>query len=115
MQRKSTKQSRGPNKAEKDFQAWLKHQPCCITGLQPVEVHHCVGSTGKHNKQHIGHWFCLPMAEHIHKEYHAGTKPFKEKYGLQNQRWIKIISKYACETGVCAPDEIFYAITDCRK
>jgi len=44
MKRKATKNTRGPNSHEKDFQAWLKEQPCCLSGQNDVQVHHCAGS-----------------------------------------------------------------------
>lgn len=61
MQRKATKNTRGPNSDEKYFQGWLKEQDCVWCGCRgPSIVDHCRGSTFKHNKELIGHWFCLP-------------------------------------------------------
>ena len=89
MQRKATKTTRGANSAEKEFQGWLKNQECCITGEHGVQVHHCKGSTFKHNKVLIGHWYCLPLSPDKHAEYHAGTKSFQAKYGSQAELWLE--------------------------
>lgn len=110
LQRKRTKQSRGPNQEEKDFQGWLKDQPCCVGGMRFTEVHHCKGSTYRHNKVLIGHWFCIPLAEEKHREYHSGTKAFKKNYGQQSELWIQQIKNYEAETGNSPPDDVTDAI-----
>jgi hypothetical protein len=62
MRRKTSKQSRSINKIEVKFLGWLKERPCCITGEYGVQVHHCVGSSVKKDKVHIGHVFCIPFS-----------------------------------------------------
>lgn len=94
MQRRTSKQTRGPNQHEKNFQAWLKERPCCITGRNDVIVHHCKGSTFKHNKVLIGHLFCIPLCESAHNLYHAGTKDFTNIYGLQCDLWKNEYEEY---------------------
>lgn len=94
MMRKSTKGTRGPNKSEKDFQAWLKRQTCCVTGEYGVQVHHCKGATFKHNKTLIGHWFCIPLSEEVHTEYHSGSKSWRDKYGYQSELWADCYASY---------------------
>ena len=115
MQRKATKQSRAANSDEKAFQGWLKDQYCCITGIYGVDVHHCAGSTFKHNKVLIGHWFCLPLAPAVHHEYHSGTKAFKLRYGSQAENWAVIADKYEKDQGVTIPFEVRNAIMTCGK
>jgi len=64
MQRKPTKNTRGPCLDEKQFQAWIKQQPCCWCGSESGSiVDHVKGATFKHNKVLIGHWFVLPNCE----------------------------------------------------
>jgi len=113
MQRRSTKQSRGPNQSEKDFQAWLKIQPCCITGRNDVQVHHCVGSTGKHNKVLIGHYFCLPLSVDTHWLYHNRKREFKAQHGLQNRLWMELCNRYYTEEGKLIPVDVERAIMNC--
>ena len=115
MQRKLTKNTRGPNSDEKKFQGWLKERNCCVSGDYGVEVHHCVGSTGKHNKVLIGHWFCLPLSTEIHREYHAGTKSWREKYATQSFFWSYLVADYQEETGCIVPADVVGAVMDLRK
>jgi len=56
-----------PTKAEE--KAWLSRvaeHGCVITGQSNIQLHHCVGREGKHNKFHIGRWFVLPLAFELH-------------------------------------------------
>lgn len=115
MQRKPTKNTRGPNADEKKFQGWLKEQPCCITGAFGVQVHHCVGATGKNNKVLIGHYFCLPMSVEIHDEYHAGTKAWRENHGAQSDLWMDFASTFELDTGAIIPNDVVDAIKDWNK
>jgi hypothetical protein len=110
MRRKDTKQSRGANKAEKAFLSWLKEQPCCITGEYGVHVHHCVGSSVKKDKVHIGHYFCIPLTPDKHLELHARKKAFREEYGSQGLCWVMLCSQYYDDTGVLIPSEVEIAI-----
>ena len=117
MQRKTSKNrnGRGPNAAEKAFQGWLKEQPCCITGAFGVQVHHCVGATGSHNKVLIGHYFCLPMSVEIHNEYHAGTKAWREKYCGQSSLWKTYALSFEGETATVIPLNIVEEISNINK
>jgi len=115
MQRKSSKQSRGANSEEKAFQAWLKEQPCAVTGNYGVHVHHCAGSSYKHNKTLVGHWFCLPLSPDMHAEYHAGTKAFKQNYGTQAMLWVDLMAKYVEDGNQSCQYEVELAIMNCGK
>jgi len=64
MQRKATKQTRGPNAQEKRFQSWLKERPCGYCDRSgPSIIDHARGSTFKHQKTLIGHIFCTLRCE----------------------------------------------------
>lgn len=115
MQRKSTKNTRGANTDEKRFQAWLKTQKCCVAGQGVVEVHHCKGATFKHNKELIGHWFCIPLSQSAHRAYHSGSKTWREVYGNQCDHWHDMHYKYKNETGLSAPNSVLNAIMDYGK
>lgn len=111
MQRISTKQSRGPNADEKAFQAWLKQRPCIIGSAGITEVHHCKGSTFKHNKVHIGHWFCLPLSQEQHRAYHAATKAWQTENGGQAFNWMKVYAEYSAEIGEYkCPNDVYESI-----
>ena len=115
MRRKATKTTRGPNEQEKAFQAWLKRQPCAVGGNGITEVHHCKGSTYKHNKVLIGHWFCIPLSQSAHSAYHNGSKKWKLMHGLQSNIWVLHMIDYIAETGIEPPYDVYDAIVDCGE
>lgn len=55
-----------PTAKQKKWHDWLASFDCYIC-QQKAEVHHCVGSTGKHQKVHIGQDFCVPLCGHCHR------------------------------------------------
>lgn len=57
---------KAPTARQKRWQDWLRDQGCACCGM-PAEIHHCVGSTGKHNKVWIGQDFCLPLCPRHHR------------------------------------------------
>lgn len=119
MQRKPTKNTRGPNAEEKRFQAWLKGQPCCVTGKPgPSIVHHCEGATFKHNKVLIGHWFCIPLCQEVDDVVTFGSRrKFRELYGPQYQYAMHKIYEYEVKENclrVC-PVEVMSSILDWKK
>ncbi len=91
MQRKPTKNTRGPNSDEKRFQGWLKEQPCAWCGNDgPSIVDHVKGATFKHNKTLIGHWFVLPNCQSC--DY---TKTVEgKKLGDYAKAWESVIWNY---------------------
>jgi len=115
MQRRATRQSRAPNSIERRFQSWLKERPCVVTGEYGVQVHHCVGSSYKQDKVLIGHAFCLPLSIEVHNEYHAGTKAWREKYGLQTYLWLDEFIEFKKATGMDFGYEVERSILNVRK
>ncbi|NRA49216.1 MAG: DUF968 domain-containing protein [Phaeodactylibacter sp.] len=109
MQRKNNK-TRGANAEEKRFHTWLANQRCCVSGDYGVQIHHCKGSSFRHNKVLIGHWFVIPLSPERHAEYHSGTKAFREKYGPQSALWSELVEKYESETGLICPYDVQIAI-----
>jgi hypothetical protein len=117
MQRKATKNTRGPNADEKKYQAWCKEQPCCVTGARGcIEVHHMYSSTFKHNKVLIGHWACIPLCYDYHRGengYHTvGQKVWRQVCGNQYAYWLVMHDKYVGEGNNPAPSEVIKAIMD---
>jgi len=117
VQRKPTKNTRGPNADEKRFQAWLKEQPCSTSGHSgPSIVHHCEGATFKHNKTLVGHWFCLPLCPECDDVITQGSRrAFRERFGSQSSFWIVTADRYMEETGSIIPDDVISAIEDWNK
>ncbi len=93
MQRRATKQSPGPNAAEKRFMVWTHECPCAACGNEgPVHAHHMYGSSAK-RKFHgvsvlIGHWAILPLCDRCHKLFHTSRRGFEERYGPQVALWF---------------------------
>lgn len=112
MQRKPTKNTRGPSADEKRFQGWLKVQDCVWCGNPgPGIVDHARGATFKHNKVLVGHWFCLPVCVVCDHEKTIGGK----RQGNEAQAWLSMQEAYSAEMGQCAPDEVVAAIEDWNK
>lgn len=112
MQRKATKQTRGPNAAEKRFQGWLKDHSCVWCGNPgPGIVDHAKGATFRHNKTLVGHWFCLPVCYECDKKKTVGG----QRHGNEAQAWIELECEYAMETGDGAAYEVISAIKDWNK
>ena len=109
MQRRATKTTRGPNADEKRYQAWCKEHGCawCVN-IGPSIVDHCRGSTFKHNKTLIGHWFCLPQcgACDTQKTIHG------KRLGNESDRWCSLIYQYIDDTGAVPPQDVHNSIMD---
>jgi hypothetical protein len=113
MQRKPTRQSRGPNAEEKRFQGFTKEASCIACGnTGPSFVHHCEGATFKHNKILIGHYFVLPLCQLCDDVITRGSKKaFREAFGSQSELWAKHIESSPFEP----PAEVYSAITSWNR
>lgn len=112
MQRRATKNTRGPNAAEKAFQGWVKHQPCCWCHSESGSiVDHCRGSTWRHLKTLCGHWFCLAqcLTCDTNKTIHG------KRCGNESKAWLKTMENYESETGITPPYDVKFAITDWNR
>ena len=112
MQRKATKKTRGPNADEKRFQGWLKEHSCIWCGNDgPSIVDHCRGSTFRHNKVLIGHYFCLPQCVtcDTQKTIHG------KRLGNESRKWVELQCALLLTGGASAPDDVWAAIADWNK
>lgn len=90
-----SKQSRGRNKAEKEFHSWLSGQPCIVCGNEPVIIDHIFGSSKKVYvgivRVPIGHWACLPLCPVCDSvKTQNSRRVFKEKCGCPIEHWLTI-------------------------
>jgi len=119
MQRKATKNTRTANAGERSYHAWLKLRDCCVCGnMGPSIVHHCCGQTYRHNKQLIGHKFCIPLCQSCDDVITYGSRrKFKEKFGLQSIYAIREISQYLLTEKGSTLDWVveINAIEDCNE
>lgn len=118
MQRKATKNTRGRNSLETAYQAWLKEQPCAFCGAPgPSIVDHCEGSTFRHNKQLIGHIFCVSKCPDCDQVKTLGSHAAHVKrFGkTHSEAWQIQSIKFEQETGKQIPYELTAAIADWRR
>lgn len=112
MQRKATKNTRGPSAEEKRFQGWLKEQPCVwCNNPGPSIVDHCRGATFKHNKVLIGHWFCIPQC----LECDTQKTMHGKRQGNESEAWLDVYHEYEITTGNMAPIQVICSIEDWAK
>lgn len=116
MMRKPTKNTRGPNAAEKRFMQWIKEQPCCNCGHPgPSIVDHCEGSTFRHMKVLVGHWFLIPLCVLCDKfktlgNHRAQKKNFKR---TNSDLWCGLVQHYPNKDEI--PPEVYEAISKWRR
>lgn len=97
MQRKPTRQSRGPNMAEKRHMKWIKERMTCAACEQygPVICHHAEGATFRNNKILVGHLFVLglcPCCDSIVTR--QSRRSFRDSFGSQSGLWAEQFEKY---------------------
>ena len=113
MQRKATRQSRGPNAAEKRFHDYQKNKGVCdaCNSERPLILHHAEGSTFKNNKQLCGHWFVLGLCQECDDMVTNGSRrELRKHYGPQSEMWTDAIADYQLK-GEC-PASVWMAIVD---
>lgn len=118
MQRKQSKTTRGPNAAEKRFQAYTKTSDCIVCGNPgPSIVDHCYGSICKENKILIGHWWVIPMCVNCDKMKSLGsTRGFISLIGKRLKvLWASHLSNYEASTGDFPPVDVVQSIEDYRE
>lgn len=115
-----------PNAAERHWHNWLREQSCAICG-QPTAIHHAIGSTGRHNKIHIGQWWVVPLCYDyhqgqggIHNDLSAFGAHDKLRLGSTRKEIEKSLfsiyaSKYEAITGRKIPAKVKEAIRDYRR
>ena len=115
MQRKATKQTRGPNAEEKRFHAYTKESDCICGNPGPSIVHHCEGATFKHNKVLCGHWFVIPLCLTCDNVItHGSRKAFRERFCAQSDLWQNHILCSDSFQSTC-PVDVYDSIIDWDK
>lgn len=95
MQRKATKQSRGPNANERRHIDWIKDRGVCAAcgDVGPVIAHHCEGSTCKTRvdcrRVLIGHAFVIGLCQCCDDLVtHGSRRALRNQYGPQSELWM---------------------------
>ena len=114
MQRKPTKNTRGPNAEEKRFAAYTKESDCIACGAEgPSIVDHVAGATYKHNKVLIGHCFLIPLCVACDTIKTQGSgKALAEHSGRSlSDLWYEQIKGYS----TIPPSDVIISILSCGK
>lgn len=115
MQRPRSKNTRHANSEEKAYHQWVKESNFCCACENHAQVygHHCMGSTFKHMKTLIGHWFFIGLCQTCDDIVTRGSRRgFTDKLGPQSAMWCESIIRYEVETGKTAPSDVRIAIID---
>ena len=110
-----------PTAKQDRWHEWLRDQGCCNCG-NPAAVHHCLGSTAKHNKVHIGQDFVLPLCHTCHQGddgIHHSMKAFgtnESRKEIEKRLFVKMVAIYEAEfiEPPCS-DDVIQAIKSYRK
>lgn len=111
------------NAKQKVWQEWQRARDCCNCGA-PASIHHAVGSTAKHNKQHIGQFFTLALCydchqgDHgIHHDLTAFTEdPDWSRKEIEKHYFSIDVMEYFSEFGaITMPLEVYKAIMSYHK
>ena len=118
MNRKPTRQSRGPNAAEKKHMAWVNERSICAAcnASGPVILHHCEGSTFKSRvgleRVLLGHWFVLGLCQNCDDIVtRRSRRAFREKFGDQSDLWLIQAESYPHEI----PLSVIQGISNCGR
>ena len=86
--------SKKPTKAQQAWHSWQRDQGCANCFAANPSIHHCVGSTAKHNKVHIGQWFTIPLCYDCHQNnqgIHHGMGRFIPELGQSRKEIEKTL------------------------
>ena len=85
----------------------------------PIQRHHVLGRSAKHNKVAIGHWFILPVPYELHEpnvkhEFHVGhcKKAFTKRYGTQRELFNDMFAVMRAQGYTVPNDDVYNAIMD---
>lgn len=108
-------------KAQKDWLSTLADYGCVVSReRQPIQLHHVMGRTYKHNKVLIGPWYVLPLAFRYHDV--SSDNPFnvthyRKKFAIEKGYQRDLFRKMCLdmiELGVTIPfdQDVMDAIMD---
>jgi len=107
---------KAPTAEQKRFHDWLSYQGCFVTSA-PACLHHCVGSTAKFNKIHIGQWWVIPLCYEAHQGRHGihfDLGLFPESYGKKRKEVEKFIFREITTDNKDSriPEDVYKAIME---
>lgn len=82
----------------KKWEQTVANYGCVVTRELPVQLHHVLGRSYVHNKEHIGIWYILPLTPRLHdvgsNHEHNVThwpKRFAAAYGYQRDLFLQMV------------------------
>jgi len=109
--KKKPRKTKKTDVLDKNYSAWLRKQPCVLTGVVGCHGHHIYGRYPSQND-----YLQVPLVHYAHniapKSYHeTGTLEFCEHWGIDLYKWGSVksffygfiddlISRYESETGL---------------
>jgi hypothetical protein len=87
-----------------DITEWAEHNIQVLYGGEwsnkPIQRHHVLGRSAKHNKIEIGHWFILPVPFELHdvSSNHPlnvthNKKAFVKRFGNQRDLFLQMVEE----------------------
>ena len=112
---------KAPNAKQVRWHSWLRDRGCCNCG-QSAALHHAIGSSGKHNKVHIGQDFVLPLCFDCHQGddgIHHSMNAFdtdESRKEIEKRLFVELVEIYINENNYppCS-DGVIAAIVDYRR
>lgn len=102
-----------PTAAQKRWQEWQREQGCHYC-KQHTSIHHCVGSTAKHNKVWIGQWWTLPLCYDHHQDPVTGIHAHPNRKVIEKQLFMYYWNEWMNQ-GNDFPQEVYEAIMDYHR
>ena len=115
---------KSPTVKQQQWQDWQRARGCCNCG-QTASIHHCVGTTAKHDRISIGQWFTNALCDTpCHKlpfGIHGDRSAFPKHQGMSRKEIEKHYfsideAEYFAEFGDCLiPEDVYNAIMDYHR
>ena len=68
--------------------------PCCVCGIEPVQVHHIKGAGLTGTGQKCSDWFAIPLCLQHHDEFHRkGRMHWEMLHGSQADHLAKTLAR----------------------
>ena len=101
-----------PNTAQHAWRELVRDMGCVVSGGWPVEIHHCVGRTGRHDGGAIGHWWSLPLTrdEHQGPEGIHRNPNGKARERALFEHVLQRVGRAAMQAGCMPPGDVIEAI-----
>lgn len=77
----------------KQYLAYIRRLPCCVTGETPSDPHHILGTKSAGMGIKPGDDFCIPLSRSMHTQLHKDPKRWELLFGTQRSHLKRILFK----------------------